>query len=196
MCVSVALQQWRQQDTWHHTDVTQHSTLQDAGDSLTWKMRHRSEQAQRKLNPASAYCRTTVVPSKLYLQRCFYSDKNSPIEKETQLFHLHFYSQWGLHCICVCSSQNWPIWTLTNFIQMREKQLKTTSGTCVRNYKNKHICVHFLLGNCPVLRNFDASCSHWLHASVCTVLLHWQALASLSFSIFFFSKKYLLAGLN
>lgn len=80
-------------------------------------------------------------------------------------------------------------WTLTNFIQMRGKQLKTTSGTCVRNYKKKHICVHFLLGNCPVLRNFDASCSQWLHASVCTVLLHWQALASLSFSIFFFSQR-------
>lgn len=66
VCVSVALQQWRHQDTWHHTDVTQRSTLQDASDSLTWKMRHRREHqpAARTLNPTSAYCCSS------FLQNC------------------------------------------------------------------------------------------------------------------------------
>lgn len=62
MCVCVhvwatlALLLWRLQDTWHHTEVSQHRSLQDAGDSLTWVMRRRSEhqQAWGKLKPAGA----------------------------------------------------------------------------------------------------------------------------------------------
>lgn len=69
VCVSVALQQWRHQDTWHHTDVTQHSTPQDTSDSLTWKMRHRREhqQAQGKPNPTSACCCTETVSATSFL---------------------------------------------------------------------------------------------------------------------------------
>lgn len=161
VCVSVALQQWRHQDTWHHTDMTQHSTPQDASDSLTWKMRYRREhqQADRKPNPVSACCFTETVSVTQFLLWI-----NSQAEIETQhrqvgylCTQIHFYSQWGVHCKCVCASVNWPLWTPTNFIQRREKQLKTTPGTCVTNYKKKHICVHFPLGGCPILRYFDAS---------------------------------------
>lgn len=118
--VAVALQQWRHQDTWHHTDVTQHSTLQDASDSLTWKMRHRREhqQAGRKLNHASAHCCTCFPQNSICNVVLLWKP-----EIETQITRgraqIHLHSQRGLCYRCVSSSQIWPHWTLTNFIQRR-----------------------------------------------------------------------------
>lgn len=53
-----------------------------------------------------------------------------------------FHSELGLHQRCVDFLQSEYLWTLTNFIQRRQEQLRTTPGTYVTNCKKKHICVH------------------------------------------------------
>lgn len=50
VCDGVDLQRWRQRDTWHHGDVTWCSTPQNAGDTLTCRMR---QQGRKKTKPQS-----------------------------------------------------------------------------------------------------------------------------------------------
>ncbi len=170
MCVLGWL--YSHQDTWHHTDMTQNSTLQDASDSLTWEMSRRREhqQAEGKIIPTSAYC------CACFLQNCVCKVVRTPNDG----------SRWR----CVYSLQNWFLWTLTNFIQRREEQLKTTSGTYVTNCKKKHIRVRLgtvqYWGILMLLLLLAAVrlcvCSASLLASPCSSLF-------LRFSSFFFFKE-------
>lgn len=197
MCVSVALQQWRHQDTWHHTDVTQHSTLQDANDGLTWKMRHRRGHQQGARNPTSSYSCTGLRICTVAYNLKKLKQRNST-DRQHSLAHSNVYS-WGLHYRCV-----WPLWTFTSFIERSENW-----STAKDNFR--HLCnelqeetwyLHFPLGNCPMLRHFDASALTGCNKLLCTWCFSTGKpflFLSCSFffsSPFFPSKKYLLAALN
>lgn len=108
---------------------------------------------------------------------------------------IHFYTQWGLDVFVRYKTD-----LFEPTLKFHTEEGKTAKAN-FRHLRNKlqeetYLCA-FPSWEPSNVEAFWCFCSYWLqYASVYIVLLHWQALASLSFTSFplgfFFSKKYFL----